>query len=423
METDEEEKKKNFLDDYLGGSDSSGPDSDTPQGRESKRRAELMVSGPVPEFWGTVLVGRAVERDNTFRFMLSRHYYVSKTSNVVYAGNTAQEAWEYESTTGNAAGPGRNSEVYVFAPRGMPMNPLEVDQLRSLMRNRKKRESDRGEAYLLLREFYDIARSVVPQHRDRAMQFILDPRNNYEPDYVPGVSSRWLTQANITRPPSGNVDPRVPGGQRGGSGMPVPALVDALNVDLTGLYIMLHGHPGCSNHFAGVIIDYAFCVERRSAFGYGLSRLLAPISKSIAFRRHFACIVALPNYYQEAIARYNRAHPTKNFVPQPGPHFSLRRLRMTPNAASNLTTQDVLNVLFDNGVPMEWINHSYPYGVAFIDHCLASSLQVDMFRNVDNERLARLARYGTPAAIPGWGGWRHPSPNEIEQLHVNPRGV
>ncbi|KAG6874572.1 hypothetical protein C0992_007429, partial [Termitomyces sp. T32_za158] len=33
-------------------------------------------------------------------------------------------------------------------------------------------------------------------------------------------------------------------------------------------------------------------------------------------------------------------------------------------------------------------------------------MSLDIFREVDNERLERLRLYRTPAAIPQWDGWR-----------------
>ncbi|KAG6870045.1 hypothetical protein C0992_001188 [Termitomyces sp. T32_za158] len=33
-------------------------------------------------------------------------------------------------------------------------------------------------------------------------------------------------------------------------------------------------------------------------------------------------------------------------------------------------------------------------------------MSLDVFRDVDDERLQRLAVYGTPPAIPNWDGWR-----------------
>ncbi|KAG6858402.1 hypothetical protein C0995_000292, partial [Termitomyces sp. Mi166 len=34
------------------------------------------------------------------------------------------------------------------------------------------------------------------------------------------------------------------------------------------------------------------------------------------------------------------------------------------------------------------------------------TMSMDIFKDVDNEHIERLSRYGTPPAIPQWDGWR-----------------
>ncbi|KAG6879179.1 hypothetical protein C0993_007291, partial [Termitomyces sp. T159_Od127] len=43
-------------------------------------------------------------------------------------------------------------------------------------------------------------------------------------------------------------------------------------------------------------------------------------------------------------------------------------------------------------------------------------MSLDIFRDVDDERLQRLAVYGTPPAIPNWDGWREISKEDHYRL-------
>ena len=133
--------------------------------------------------------------------------------------------------------------------------------------------------------------------------------------------------------------------------MPLPH--EALNMDQLGLYITIHGNPGLANHFIGVTIDYAFRVERQSVFGHGLCRILAPAGRNTIFRRLFACLLALPHRYHEAIGEFNWSHPDSLFMPQAGPEFSISRPHLS-NTQPNMQIQDVIDILIDNRIPPEW---------------------------------------------------------------------
>ena len=200
---------------------------------------------------------------------------------------------------------------------------------------------------------------------------------------------------------------------------PAPTLANAMTIDEAAFYTLLHNRPGSLNSTTGVAIDYALRVGRRSMFGYSLSRLIAPTGVAAAnFRRQFAFLVCLPRRYQEAIVEYDRLNPQSPFVPQMGPIFALRRARISATSASNISQQDVINVLLDNRIPPEWIAHAYPYGFIFLNsHYAGSSIHQGLLDAIDHERLARLHMFGTPNPIPSWDGWRHPSDIEISHSH------
>jgi len=145
---------------------------------------------------------------------------------------------------------------------------------------------------MLLCEFQGIASYVIPEYRDAAMQHILDRK--FDPSKPPNIENRYL---QMYRVPRYTIEP-------GSSGMKMPDFANVLHVDTMGLYILLHGRPG-RNFFSGMVIDHAFRVNQRSVFGYGLGRLMMPGGRDPHFRRLYACLLALPRRYREAIVEYN----------------------------------------------------------------------------------------------------------------------
>ena len=62
-----------------------------------------------------------------------------------------------------------------------------------------------------------------------------------------------------------------------------------------------------------------------------------------------------------------------------------------------LGCKTVIDVLIDNRVPSEWVDHSYPFGLAYLEaHHSGNPLHQAMLDEINNERLAQLQRYGIP---------------------------
>ena len=367
--------------------------------------------GRVPDFWGVRRVSdlNRFERDNSFRNMLSRNVYFSTATNIVFAGQSATEASRLESQGGDARRAMHDdSQVYARVTRGIPMNPFEVKRLITVARDsRRFSQRDRAEAYVLLSELRAIALRVMPMHRDAAMNFVIDM---FDPSALYSPPPERFRRAQITRASTGGPQPM-------GN---APLLSDSMDIDTYGFHLLIHNRPGSVSPASGIAMDYAFRVGRRSVFGYVLCRLLAPTDKEalVAFRRQFAFLVSLPRRYREAIVDYDRASPQTPFMPQVGPTFTLRRARIDSSQARNLTLQDITNVLIDNRVPPEWVDHAYAYGVIFLNgHYSGSVIHQTLLDVVDNERLTRLRAYGVPPPIPAWDGWRHPSEGEVTHLH------
>jgi len=212
----------------------------------------------VPEFWGVVRVEdfngvegqHGLERDNTMRNMLSRNAYVSRMTNTVYVGDSAREASSHERTTGMAYTPhnasnNNNNQVYVRARRGLPLTLYQVKQLRTMYRDglNKFQDQQRVEAYLLITELYNLAIRVTPEHRDRAMAFLLEPRGYNNP---PPRSFPMHTMMDL-RPIPGNVPPRQE---------QPPAAEGLARLDIVGLYLLNYHRPG---HFSQLGEDFKRC--------------------------------------------------------------------------------------------------------------------------------------------------------------------
>ncbi|KAG6858952.1 hypothetical protein C0995_012663, partial [Termitomyces sp. Mi166 len=111
--------------------------------------------------------------------------------------------------------------------------------------------------------------------------------------------------------------------------------------------------------------------------------------------------------YCEAVASYNVAFSDRPLVAQYGSHLNILQVHVPNDQACNFSDDDALRVLLHNRIPLDWVDHAYTYGVVYLEqqfHSLTMSL--DIFREVNDERIKHLSRYGTPPAILHWDGWR-----------------
>jgi hypothetical protein len=355
---------------------------------------------PIPPFWDVIPQHGYYERDNNMRHMISGHFYVSGRTNTVFHRLHQEALLVHDERNTPFEGRTRGGVKFNRAsPQGMPRTAWEVRSLIRILCNEYSPHFDRILSYIFLREFFFIARSVTPSLRDQAMIHIMTP-GIYDPNYTP---ERISPADLLPRFP----DPGKP------TGITNPGPERALNIDEMARYAILYGRPG-PNFFTGVVMDYAFRVNRRSIFGYGLARLLAPEGKNVHFRRLIASIFALPRRYREAIEEYNRRNPSSEFTPQPGPTFTLHRLHSSH--IPNMTMQTVIDLFLENRIPPSWVDHSYTFGLNFINLQYSASQFVSFYDEIDNERLERLRAYGVPNAIPEWDGWRHPTDDDVRRI-------
>ena len=81
--------------------------------------------------------------------------------------------------------------------------------------------------------------------------------------------------------------------------------------------------------------------------------------------------------------------------------------------------RDIINILLNNWIPSSWVDHSYLFGLAYLNaHYAGNGPHQASYDEIDNEWLACLHIYGTPPPIVEWDGWRTPSEGDIAQLHT-----
>ncbi|KAG6893357.1 hypothetical protein C0993_001347 [Termitomyces sp. T159_Od127] len=133
--------------------------------------------------------------------------------------------------------------------------------------------------------------------------------------------------------------------------------------------------------------------------------------------------MARPGLYREVVAAYAAANPTQPFVAQFGANLEIRQVHVSDDQVRNFTDDDVICVLIHNHIPLDWVDHAYTYGVVYLEQQFHQpTMSLDVFRDIDDERLQRLVVYGTLPAIPNWDGWREMSEEDHYRLlfkHAN----
>ncbi|KAH9480924.1 hypothetical protein JR316_0007527 [Psilocybe cubensis] len=371
---------------------------------DARRRAEMEFTGRTPDLFGVVHLPRqAPQRDNTLRGMALASTYISTRSNTVFVRSTAllAEKWERKKPSAYRASMGSNRHnVYEKAPHGFPESPFEATQLVKITQDVRVPPWVRVEAYTLLDIFRDIAGRVIANCRDRTMNYVLTIALV---DYIPDVDKSYFAKTAIARDPrkleaaAHDISPKYPSHHR------------LLEIDDLGRSILLYGHPGGVNPIVGAILNMMFGADRRSVFGYGLSRMLSPADRNArtAFVKQFAIIAAHSNLYREGIRRFNADNPGKEFRPQSGPTYRFTRCEIDPDHIRNMSTGLVIDVLINNGIPPEWIDHAYNFGFQYFNQKHSgTTMDESLYADIDNERLRRLDAFGEPAPIAEWDGWR-----------------
>jgi hypothetical protein len=141
-----------------------------------------------------------------------------------------------------------------------------------------------------------------------------------------------------------------------------------LDIDVVAQYIMHHGQLGGSNATHGVAMNYAMQADHRSVFRYLLGQVLGLCSMAAHpdFVRVYACIVALPGYYCEAIDIWNVSYPNKPFVECSGDTVTIQPF--DEKKATDLIPDGLIDHLITHGIPPSWIDHAYLFGLHYLNH-------------------------------------------------------
>ena len=116
---------------------------------------------------------------------------------------------------------------------------------------------------------------------------------------------------------------------------------------------------------------------------------------------------------------YDQCHVLSPFSHQGGLTFHLSQPRIKAHCIPNLGLEDVINILLDNRILPSWMDHSYLYGLIYLNaHYTRNGPHQALFDKIDNERLAHLQLHSIPPPIVEWDRWRSPSEGDIARLHA-----
>jgi hypothetical protein len=77
-------------------------------------------------------------------------------------------------------------------------------------------------------------------------------------------------------------------------------------------------------------------------------------------------LVAQLGLYAERVEQWNADHPDHPFWPATGGHVTITHLSMDSDHIANMTINNVMATLHDNGIPVAWVDHSYTYGLCYL---------------------------------------------------------
>ncbi|KAF8990371.1 hypothetical protein BDQ17DRAFT_1433822 [Cyathus striatus] len=89
------------------------------------------------------------------------------------------------------------------------------------------------------------------------------------------------------------------------------------------------------------------------------------------------------------------------------------------SATNNIGMMDMVTMLIQNGVPIAWIEHMYPYGLNYLNtHYTNLPLCRPLFSEVDALRLEHLQQYGKPRKIAQWLELWSPMLEDFDCIHM-----
>ncbi|KAG6886529.1 hypothetical protein C0992_003549 [Termitomyces sp. T32_za158] len=170
---------------------------------------------------------------------------------------------------------------------------------------------------------------------------------------------------------------------------------------------LIFGRPGMENTWQGIAVDFMYRMHWRTLFGFALCKALCTNSAGkTTLVRWMALVTVRPGLYREAIDTFNKVY-NEPFAAQYGPQLTISQVHVPDDKVRNFSDNDAIHVLLYNHIPAKWVDHAYMYGVVYLEQQFHHpTMSLDIFQEIDNERLECLRLYGTPTAIPHWDGWR-----------------
>jgi hypothetical protein len=158
-----------------------------------------------------------------------------------------------------------------------------------------------------------------------------------------------------------------------------------LDIDHCAQYLLHHGQTGSKNPVVGVVINYAYQVDRRSIFGFILGRALGP---------------------RQNKSHLDQAHPNQPYIEATGGTIAIQSMDRLLNAVG-LTMDEVTGHLIVNGIPCTWVDHAYMFGLHYLNHYFKGKEGPfqDLYCETDQSRMLRSNKFRVPPAIPSWDGW------------------
>jgi hypothetical protein len=285
------------------------------------------------------------------------------------------------------------------------MNPCEVRQLYKLCMDRRAHTMDRVEGFRLLNEFQKVTGRHHPALWDLSMKTVMDTSIIPKDILIPYDSRHdaW------NHPPIPRTINSVFEGRRDKPpdvGLPALGNAQAFNINAWARYIAYHGQPGHQSHYPGVVMDYGLRVYRPSLFRCLLGRALSPPNQfgRHTFQRLFACLVAQLGLYAKRVEQWNTDHPDNPFQPATGGHVTITRLSMDSDHIANMTIDDVVAMLRDNGIPVAWVDHSYAYGLCYLSkQFTGEGRHIGLMKDADDEMHSLFGAARSPPDNPRLG--------------------
>ncbi|KAG6882911.1 hypothetical protein C0992_010303, partial [Termitomyces sp. T32_za158] len=294
-------------------------------------RVQNNFSGCISDGLGVKIWGPLdVERLNLcFHRALGPSFYYSYWTNTVFVGADTSCMAAYEFGSGRVADMPQTM-VYKFARRGFPCTPYELEQLFKYCANLHVPHCDRIVMFMLLIKMQSFVQHLDTALQDRTMRILLD-----NPVY-------WDILNPITRPEDMAFVKRLHIPARflhtkdnGTTALHVMRAPDPKKLfDLKQLaqYALIYGRPGLENTWQGIAVDFAYRMHWQTLFGFTLCRALCTNSAGKTMLvQWFALVMARPGLYQEAVATYAAANPTRPFVAQYGANVEICQVHVPDN--------------------------------------------------------------------------------------------